>query len=258
VSTIEEHARKAKYMREWTRQNRERINAKRRQRRANNPELRRTQNEKSRAYRLEHLEQEREHHRQYREEHPEWKREASKRDYWKDVEKSRAKQRAKQKRLRIEKYIREHGYPPPPKTKKIPSPEEVAKRKARHLLISMESYRRHREELLERARIDRKNHPEKGRIHLQNRRARKRNIPGTHTKTEWEELCAKYDNRCVRCGEKVFLEADHVIPVTRQGSTNCISGLQPLCSTCNKIKMTKSTDYRPLWGNKIMWCNHAE
>jgi 5-methylcytosine-specific restriction endonuclease McrA len=67
---------------------------------------------------------------------------------------------------------------------------------------------------------------------------------GSHTLEQWQELCARYDFRCLKCGEKKPLSADHIIPVSR-GGTNDISNLQPLCRPCNTSKGAKTIDYRP-------------
>ena len=101
-------------------------------------------------------------------------------------------------------------------------------------------------------------HRELYRVCSRNRKSQKRGAPGKHTATEWKELCDRYDNRCLRCGEKKPLTEDHIIPVTVKGTNNYIQNLQPLCQGCNSKKGTKTIDYRPLWGNKIMWCNHVE
>lgn len=79
---------------------------------------------------------------------------------------------------------------------------------------------------------------------IHRRRARKRANGGTYTAREWRDLCAKYDHRCLCCGEAKPLTPDHVIPISRGGS-NDISNIQCLCLDCNLRKHTKSTDYRP-------------
>ncbi len=77
------------------------------------------------------------------------------------------------------------------------------------------------------------------------RRVLKAGLPGNHTRKEWIDLCAKFDNRCVRCGDKRPLTVDHVIPISKPGATDFISNIQPLCSLCNTSKLNRhSTDYR--------------
>jgi 5-methylcytosine-specific restriction endonuclease McrA len=59
---------------------------------------------------------------------------------------------------------------------------------------------------------------------------------GTHTKEEWEALCAEFDFRCVRCARNLgFLERDHIVPIY-QGGCDCILNIQPLCPFCNVQK----------------------
>lgn len=75
------------------------------------------------------------------------------------------------------------------------------------------------------------------------RRTRKTNAGGSFTASEWRKLCKRYDGRCLRCGEKTKLTADHVIPVSKGGSSN-ISNIQPLCLSCNSSKGNKTIDFR--------------
>lgn len=63
------------------------------------------------------------------------------------------------------------------------------------------------------------------------------------THLEWEELCEKYNHRCLACGEKKKLTPDHIIPLARDGN-NSINNIQPLCINCNSSKKTKTIDYR--------------
>lgn len=86
----------------------------------------------------------------------------------------------------------------------------------------------------------RKNHPEQVAIARHNRRAKDR---GSYTKEEWKNLCEFYDNKCLRCGEKKKLTADHIVPLSCGGS-NTIDNIQPLCGYCNTSKGTKTIDYR--------------
>lgn len=77
------------------------------------------------------------------------------------------------------------------------------------------------------------------------RRARKRQLPGSHTLKDWQDLCRSFHGRCVRCGVKGKLTRDHVIPITDKRSSNDISNIQPLCYSCNSSKGNRhSADYR--------------
>jgi 5-methylcytosine-specific restriction endonuclease McrA len=89
----------------------------------------------------------------------------------------------------------------------------------------------------------RKNNPDKVRAIKHRYRARKAGGGGSFTEKEWQELCANYDYRCLCCGEKKPLEADHVMPVAKGGTSN-IDNIQPLCKSCNTSKRTKIVDYR--------------
>jgi len=79
---------------------------------------------------------------------------------------------------------------------------------------------------------------------LHARRARKQQQGGSYTAQEWRDLCAKYDHRCLCCGERKRLTIDHVLPIALGGS-NSIDNIQPLCLTCNLRKHAKHIDYRP-------------
>ena len=103
------------------------------------------------------------------------------------------------------------------------------------------------EEAINRIRIWRKNNPEKLRLQAKvfnhRRRARKNGAEGSFTKEEWLELCNQYSNKCLCCGQKVKLTADHVIPICK-GWKNDISNIQPLCLSCNHRKWIDIIDYR--------------
>lgn len=68
---------------------------------------------------------------------------------------------------------------------------------------------------------------------------------GSYTEKEWDDLCSKYEYRCLCCKDIKPLESDHVIPVSK-GGTNWITNIQPLCHSCNTSKGNRrTTDYRP-------------
>jgi len=75
------------------------------------------------------------------------------------------------------------------------------------------------------------------------RRARVFAGGGSFTSQEWEDLKTKFNNTCLCCGIMEKLTADHVIPVSKGGSSN-IDNIQPLCKTCNSSKGVRIIDYR--------------
>jgi 5-methylcytosine-specific restriction endonuclease McrA len=89
----------------------------------------------------------------------------------------------------------------------------------------------------------RRTHKEQYRVHCTVRRTRKTKAGGAYTSAQWIALCDKYYNKCLCCNKKRKLTADHVIPVSK-GGTSDISNIQPLCGPCNSSKGAKTTDYR--------------
>ena len=76
-------------------------------------------------------------------------------------------------------------------------------------------------------------------------KARKAGNGGSFTAQEWRDLKKKYGYKCLCCGEKKKLTADHVIPVSWEGGTSNIDNIQPLCGPCNSGKRNHhATDYR--------------
>ena len=88
-----------------------------------------------------------------------------------------------------------------------------------------------------------KNNTEKTRVYEQNRRAKKSNNGGSYTVAEWLDLCNRYGNKCLRCGQNKKLSPDHIVPISK-GGTSYIDNIQPLCQECNSWKKAKTIDYR--------------
>ena len=88
-----------------------------------------------------------------------------------------------------------------------------------------------------------KTHPEKRKAYKAKRRTAKTQAGGAYTSAQWTALCDKHHNRCVCCGKKRKLTSDHVVPVSKGGTSN-IDNIQPLCLPCNARKGTKAIDYR--------------
>ena len=94
------------------------------------------------------------------------------------------------------------------------------------------------------------NNPEANRVYRSRQRMRElgKSDEGSYTREEWIELLQYYQYHCLSC-LKIFvegLEADHVVSL-KQGGDNGIDNIQPLCVTCNRVKGTKSVDFRPRW-----------
>jgi 5-methylcytosine-specific restriction endonuclease McrA len=86
-------------------------------------------------------------------------------------------------------------------------------------------------------------HPDYTRAQNSRRRTRITKAGGKFTAKEFRTLCEKHNNRCLCCKNYRKLTADHVMPVSKGGSSN-IENIQPLCMPCNTKKGTKYTDYR--------------
>jgi 5-methylcytosine-specific restriction endonuclease McrA len=81
------------------------------------------------------------------------------------------------------------------------------------------------------------------------RAERSKNLPGNFTEEEWSGLKSKYNHTCMSCGRRepeIKLTVDHIIPITRPGSSNFIDNIQPLCKSCNCSKGNRIVDFRPL------------
>lgn len=87
-------------------------------------------------------------------------------------------------------------------------------------------------------------HPEYEVARTSKRRAYLRQNGGHYTPREWLALCAKYEHKCLCCGEMKKLTVDHVLPISK-GGRNDISNIQPLCLECNIRKHDRHIDYRP-------------
>jgi 5-methylcytosine-specific restriction endonuclease McrA len=137
-------------------------------------------------------------------------------NYCKDCKKAEMKHNRSLKRERYIEYERQRN--------------QKEKRKA-HLYANLKRWRRE--------------NPQKMAVQLARRRARKLDAEGDFTVEEFEALCEKYGNACLRCGDReVLLTPDHVVPLSLGGS-NLTENIQPLCSNCNSWKNVKVIDYRP-------------
>jgi hypothetical protein len=118
------------------------------------------------------------------------------------------------------------------------------KNKERHAAYNRRQYRKSPERKRETSREWQLANPEKVRVKSANRRTLRAGNGGSFTAYEWSKLCKQYNNHCCYPGcERTDLHADHVIPVSK-GGTSDISNIQPLCSHHNLSKGTGTNDYR--------------
>ena len=104
-------------------------------------------------------------------------------------------------------------------------------------------YDNHREQRRQSVSAWAKEHPENIRANGHKRRTKITEAGGYFTPEEWLTLCVACDFKCLCCKKKEPLTADHVIPVSK-GGTSWISNIQPLCKPCNSRKKDKTIDYR--------------
>jgi 5-methylcytosine-specific restriction endonuclease McrA len=85
-------------------------------------------------------------------------------------------------------------------------------------------------------------HPEKVALKTRRYRNRKLRLEGFHTFEELEEVLIEQLCRCPYCGEslKYKYSVDHIIPVSREGSSDYIYNIQLLCTPCNSGKGDKT------------------
>lgn len=123
----------------------------------------------------------------------------------------------------------------------------IRKNRARHPEKSRAACRKWREANRDKSRASSlayaKAHPDKNCEAQRRRILRLRAVRGSHTIEEWRLLCAKFDQRCVCCGETGQLTRDHIIPIIKLGSDS-IDNIQPMCRFCNSTKKAESIDYR--------------
>lgn len=68
-------------------------------------------------------------------------------------------------------------------------------------------------------------------------RARKRTLPSTMTKADWQRCVDYFGGRCAYCGASGKITRDHVIPITSPDCPGDVpANVVPTCASCNKGK----------------------
>jgi 5-methylcytosine-specific restriction endonuclease McrA len=85
-------------------------------------------------------------------------------------------------------------------------------------------------------------------VRQQEKRAMQYGLTTHFSMAEWLNLIDLYGGKCLRCGRPGDryhnLTIGHVLPM-RQGGSNTIDNIQPLCHSCNVKKSDTFRDYRP-------------
>jgi 5-methylcytosine-specific restriction endonuclease McrA len=78
------------------------------------------------------------------------------------------------------------------------------------------------------------------------RRILERNAEGTHSIEDWAKMKMIFCYTCPACWRsepEIELTKDHIVPL-RDGGTDYIENIQPLCRSCNSRKNATEIDYR--------------
>jgi 5-methylcytosine-specific restriction endonuclease McrA len=124
--------------------------------------------------------------------------------------------------------------------------EELAsKEKIRRMSFSDDEKMEYNRKKVEYNRSNFKQRQEIVAIDFANRKAKKLDIEGRLTVSQWRFLKIKYDYMCLCCKRQepeISLTIDHIVPFSK-GGENTIHNIQPLCGSCNKSKGSKVEQY---------------
>lgn len=83
---------------------------------------------------------------------------------------------------------------------------------------------------------------DRGRVYVLNRIARKKAVPGYHTVQQSREQYERQKGKCYWCGQKLTWgkhHEDHIVPLSREGSSNDISNIVVTHPHCNMSRGNK-------------------
>lgn len=114
----------------------------------------------------------------------------------------------------------------------------------------MEWLRKHPEQAIRAAKYA-KAHPELSRARQHRYSTRKAGAGGSYTQSELKALLELTGCLCAYCGLRPYQHLDHIVPVSKGGSSN-IKNLLPACGYCNRSKGDKDlavwlTLMGPVW-----------
>lgn len=143
---------------------------------------------------------------------------------------------------------------------KIKASKEYAKQNKIKRQSYLREYRQiNKDELRIKTRVLKRANKEQYKIYGLNYLARKNNAKGEYTLEQWLTLCEFFNWTCPNCKRQfTSLQADHIIPLTWDETSNWITNIQPLCKSCNTGKGNHhATDYREnyvkLWAKEQVY-----
>lgn len=248
-----EDTRKAlrrEYIKKYNEQNRDRINERRRAKRASRPEeeaaIVRSKNSEYANKRYHENEEARlknkEYCKKYREEHLEELKEKGK-IYVKNRKDNFSEEELKafnERQAEASRLYRERGGDAV-KEMCRQSWSNYYKENRQEMISRVSEYRANNQEAVrEYRRKYAKENPEVVRTYARTRRARKAKVGGTHTPSDINNLRVLQKDKCALCltSIKKHRHVDHIVPISRGGS-NDKHNLQLLCAPCNQRKHAK-------------------
>lgn len=135
---------------------------------------------------------------------------------------------------------------------RLKNPEKIKATRAKYIAKNrdvinqkkIEYVKANPEKVKTRKAIYQRTHPDVCNASRHRYRTRKSKAGGQYTSQQWQELCEHYGQICLCCRKKRKLTADHIIPVSK-GGTSDINNIQPLCKPCNSKKGDRVIDFRP-------------
>ena len=87
-----------------------------------------------------------------------------------------------------------------------------------------------------------RSHKEEMNHHHAVRHTRKKQLPATLTRAEWQEILTENNHRCFYCGASgVILHKEHQIPISRGGGYTK-DNIVPACGSCNSQKSFRTPE----------------
>lgn len=150
--------------------------------------------------------------------------------------------------MRLKKHYQENKehYKAVNKAYVVAHPEVKKRAQSNYYARNLEAIRKKKRE---EARAAYAKNPDKFRARAHSARAKRFNVIGDFTASEWTRKLDEYDYCCAYCHEPLedwATHRDHIIPLI-QGGTNYIENIAPACVDCNLSKQGKTPEQWEAW-----------